>query len=339
MIDVVRFDHVSMAVPELDPQIELLEALFGFRYAGRFEEAGLVGANLDVPGRSGVSWEVIAPDGPDSYLHRFLDGPQGAGIHHLTIQVRDFAQATAAMRAEGIEPWGGRSEGGDGDEALPPEGGAAEGVSEAETAWRDGGPEASPSTGAPVGAPAREVAYIHPRRGGHGFLFQLYAGEPWRVPEPFDDDREHTLGIIAINHLAHAYPDRMELADWYVRLFGMTLVHAPPESVVPPASGFRTAVVEASTGQLRIEVIVPAGPDSFIQRFLDRRGPSIHHVTFEVADWDRAVAACEHHGVSTFGEREGETRGVTWREAFVHPRDTGGVLVQFFWQAEPGVWI
>jgi 4-hydroxyphenylpyruvate dioxygenase-like putative hemolysin len=84
---------------------------------------------------------------------------------------------------------------------------------------------------------------------------------------------------------------------------------------------------------------VPAGQDSFVARFLERRGPSIHHVTFEVADWERAVAACARHDVTLFGERTGETRGVTWREAFIHPRDTGGLLVQFFWQAEPGVWI
>jgi methylmalonyl-CoA/ethylmalonyl-CoA epimerase len=51
------------------------------------------------------------------------------------------------------------------------------------------------------------------------------------------------------------------------------------------------------------------------------------------------VAALAHHGVRTFGERSSETNGVPWREAFIHPKATGGVLLQFFWQAEPGVWI
>jgi len=325
VIDVVRFDHVSMVVPEIDPQVELLESLFGFRYAGRFEEGGLIGANLDVPGHSGMSWEVIAPDGPDSYLRRFLDGPQGTGIHHLALQVRDIQQARAALRAEGVEPWGA------GDDLAATTG----------TAGDEPAGDAVPldAHGARESGRVRDVAYIHPRRGGHGLLFQLYAGQPWHVPEPFADDRADTLGIIAINHLAHASSDRMELARWYAQIFGMSLVYLQADSVVPPASGFRTAVVEASTGQLRIEVIAPAGPDSFVAGFLERRGPSIHHVTFEVEDWERAVAACAHHGVALFGERDGETRGVPWREAFIHPRDTGGMLVQFFWQAEPGVWI
>ena len=98
-------------------------------------------------------------------------------------------------------------------------------------------------------------------------------------------------------------------------------------------------MLETPTRQLRFEVIAPAASDCFVQRFLDRRGPAIHHVTFEVGDWDRAVAACAYHGVAIFGERSGETSGVPWREAFIHPRYTGGMLAQFFWEAEPGVWV
>ncbi|MCH7961183.1 MAG: VOC family protein, partial [Planctomycetes bacterium] len=93
------------------------------------------------------------------------------------------------------------------------------------------------------------------------------------------------------------------------------------------------------TRQMRWELIEPQGEDSFVARFIEARGPSIHHVTFEVGDWKRAIAACAHHGVPIFGAREGETDGGTWREAFIHPRHTGGFLAQFFWQERPGLWI
>jgi 4-hydroxyphenylpyruvate dioxygenase-like putative hemolysin len=296
VIDVVRFDHISIAVPEMDPQIELLERLFGFRFSEKFEsDEGFFGANLDVPGRSGLGWEVIAPNGPDSYLHRFLKRP-GAGLHHVTIQVRSADQAVEALRAEGVEPWGLRQ-----DDDEP-----------------------------------REVLYIHPRSGGHGFLFQLYEGEPWHDGVSFEDMGDHTLGIVAVNHLSHAHPSRGDLGDWYERVFGMETVH---ESPAGEGAGFVTRVLETPTRQLRFEILEPAGAGSFVQRFLDQRGPSMHHVTFEVGDWARAIAACEHHGVPVFGVRHGETRGVKWSEAFIHPRHTGGMLVQFFWQAEPGVWI
>ena len=65
----------------------------------------------------------------------------------------------------------------------------------------------------------------------------------------------------------------------------------------------------------------------------------MHHLAVEVGDWDRAINACLQHEIPIFGDRASETDGVPWREAFIHPRHTGGILLQFFWQAEPGVWI
>ena len=299
MIEIVRFDHVSQAVPELAQQVDFLERLFGFRLGERFEsEDGYVGVHLAMPGASDVGWELIAPSGVASPLHRFLDGPTGPGLHHVTIRVRDTAQAAAALRVEGAQPW----------------------------------------AGGPV-EPGEEpdVIYIHPRGGGHGFLFQLYAGEPWHTAPAVDDLEEHTLGIKALNHLSHAYSSCDELGDWYERLFGMGTIHRGIGDGTE--SSFRTRVLEHPTKQIRFEVIQPASASSFVQRFLERRGPSMHHVTFEVHDWDRAVGACEFHDIPIFGERSGTTDGIPWREAFIHPRHTGGVLVQFFWQAEEGAWV
>lgn len=297
MIDIVRFDHISIAVAEMDPQIELLERLFGFRFAGKYEnDEGFFGANLDIPGTSKLGWEVISPNGPNSYLHRFLERA-GAGLHHITLEVRSIEQATEAMREIGAEPWGVAME------------------------------EDEP----------RGVAYVHPRSGGQGFLYQMYAGEPWHTTEPFVDERSDTLGIIAVNHVAHAHPSRTELGDWYERLFGLETVFESPGD--GHETGFLTRVLETPTRQLRFEVVQPAGEASFVQKFLDRRGPGMHHVTFEVGDWSRALAACASHGVPVFGVREGEREGARWTEAFIHPRHTGGMLVQFFWQERPGIWI
>ena len=53
----------------------------------------------------------------------------------------------------------------------------------------------------------------------------------------------------------------------------------------------------------------------------------------------RALAACRHHGVHPFGEDEGTVDGARYREAFLHPRDTGGMLVQFVWEERRGSWL
>jgi methylmalonyl-CoA/ethylmalonyl-CoA epimerase len=305
LVQIARIDHISIAVPELQPEVALLETLFGFRRSGEWADdasGGYRGVSLDVPGNSDIAWEVLAPSGEDSYIQRFLDGPNGPGFHHIAMEVADVGATIADLRALGVEPWPAVAAGADG--AAPSE------------------------------------TYIHPKQGGNGFLFQFFGAEAShdgaareRRPAP---DFDGSLGIIAVNHLSHAHGAADELARWYEGVLGMEQFH---RSGGGEYADFSTRVLETSTRQMRWELIEPAGDDSFIERFIAARGPSIHHVTFEVGDWDRAVAACERHGVPTFGGRTGETDGVEWREAFIHPRHTGGFLAQFFWQASPGVWV
>ena len=300
VLDILQFDHISMAVPALEPQIEFLTKVLGFRFDNQHDsDEGYVGADLVVPGRSAMGWEVLMPNGPDSYLHRFINGASGPGLHHVALQVRSAHQAAEAIREAGVEPWGYR---------------------ERDEVESGGG-----------------VIYLHPRSGGHGFLYQIYSGDPWNEYPAFEDDGEHTLGITAVNHLSHAHPSRTELGDYYEQLFGMKTIYTSPGNGAD--TGFNTRVLETNTGQLRFEIIEPASPDSFVQKFLDARGPSMHHVTFEVGDWERAVSACAHHNIPLFGERTGETDGAAWKEAFIHPKHTGGMLVQFFWEETPGIWI
>ena len=299
MLEITRIESVGTAVPTLEPQLELLERLFGFR-AGETrldEESSALRVQLSVPGSSDIDWEVAAPSGDESYLTSFIEGPAGPGIHHVLLQVRDLPEAVDELRRLAIEPWSND--------------------------WAD--PEQ------PL-----EECFIHPRRGGHGLLFRLRGpnGRGERPPPP--EDREGTLGIIAINHLSHAHSDRDELAYWYARVFGMESFHRSPED---PERQFVTDVLETPTRQMRWEVLQPFGHRSFVQRFLDRRGPGLHHVAFEVGDWQRALAACESYGVETFGGRDGVTDGARWSETFIHPRRAGGMLVQIFWQERPGIWV
>jgi methylmalonyl-CoA/ethylmalonyl-CoA epimerase len=299
VLNIERIDRIGMAVADLEPQLALLEGLFGFGPGPRVldEEARVERVRMAVPGDSDIDWEVAAPLDEDSYLQSFITGPAGPGLHHVLLHVADLQVAVDELRALAIEPWSEQ--------------------------WE------TPET------PVDEV-FIHPRRGGHGFLFRIcVAGEDGPRPQP-PPPREGTLGIIAINHLSHAHANRDELAHWYGRVFGMRSFH---RSIEDPAQQFLTDVMETPTGQMRWEVIQPFGQDSFVAGFLERRGPAIHHVTFEVADWDAAVAACASYGIRPFGQRDGVTDGARWTEAFIHPRQTGGVLAQFFWQERPGIWV
>lgn len=177
--------------------------------------------------------------------------------------------------------------------------------------------------------------FVHPRHGGHGFQFRFRAAAAADSVPPRPMPREGALGIVAVNHLSHAHSDRGVLSDWYARALGMESAYRSDD----PSREFETEVMETPTRQMRWEVIQPLGDHSFIADYIRRRGHAIHHVTFEVGDWSVALDACERHGVAPFGERSGVTDGARWSEAFLHPRQTGGMLVQFFWEERAGIWV
>ena len=78
-----------------------------------------------------------------------------------------------------------------------------------------------------------------------------------------------------------------------------------------------------------LEVLEPAGENGFLHRFLAQRGPGIHHVTFTVPDLDDACAGARAAGYSIVGYDDSDPQ---WKEAFLHPRQAQGIVVQF---AEP----
>jgi len=79
-----------------------------------------------------------------------------------------------------------------------------------------------------------------------------------------------------------------------------------------------------------IEIIEPRGPSGFLHRFLAERGPGIHHVTFKVPSLDDVCARAEAAGYGIVGRDDSDAE---WKEAFLHPKQALGIVVQF---AQPG---
>ncbi len=87
-------------------------------------------------------------------------------------------------------------------------------------------------------------------------------------------------------------------------------------------NGFRWVQYRVPGGKL--EFIAPTRPDSFLAKFLAKRGSGLHHLTFKVTDLDRAVIQAEAAGYEIIDRHEARN----WREAFLHPRSAHGVLIQ-----------
>jgi methylmalonyl-CoA epimerase len=75
---------------------------------------------------------------------------------------------------------------------------------------------------------------------------------------------------------------------------------------------------------VRFELIRPDDENSHLQRFLETRGPGLHHICLQVENLEDAIAQVRGAGGDIVGAPFDDSRG---RHAFVHPKSTGGVLI------------
>jgi methylmalonyl-CoA/ethylmalonyl-CoA epimerase len=88
----------------------------------------------------------------------------------------------------------------------------------------------------------------------------------------------------------------------------------------------KTEAVLLPIGDTSLELIAPRGNDG-LEKFLEKRGPGLHHIAVEVEGIEDALATLKALGVPLIDEtpRKG-ARG--HKVAFLHPKATGGVLVE-----------
>ena len=85
-------------------------------------------------------------------------------------------------------------------------------------------------------------------------------------------------------------------------------------------------------GESRIELLEPTAPDSPVAKFLEKNGPGIHHLAYEVDDLEQRLAGLKADGVRLVDETPRGGAHNT-RIAFLHPKASGGVLTEL---CEPG---
>ena len=78
-----------------------------------------------------------------------------------------------------------------------------------------------------------------------------------------------------------------------------------------------------------IELVQPTSDDSGIAKYLAKRGPGMHHVCLEVDDIDGMMQTLKAKGVSLINE-EARVAADGKKYAFIHPKSTGGVLVELY---------
>jgi methylmalonyl-CoA/ethylmalonyl-CoA epimerase len=132
-----------------------------------------------------------------------------------------------------------------------------------------------------------------------------------------------SLGIKRLDHVAMAVWRLEEYLPLLTELFGMKVVGRWRSE----EEKYAGVTLDVPGGNVQWEVVEPTSDDSFLTRFLKQRGPGLHHVTFQVEDVEKAAEILRRRGIEPFG---GVRTGSTWKELFIHPRDSGGLLIQLF---------
>jgi len=129
------------------------------------------------------------------------------------------------------------------------------------------------------------------------------------------------IGIVAKN-----IEDTMSL---FSNLFGFKI----SESLSFPEEGFRSTLI--SKGEVTIELIEPIGLNGIIQRFVQKQGWGLHHISIQVDDIELEVKSLKAKGVQMVSDELQVVKGTSNKSAFIHPRSTQGVLIELIQRSQP----
>jgi methylmalonyl-CoA/ethylmalonyl-CoA epimerase len=126
---------------------------------------------------------------------------------------------------------------------------------------------------------------------------------------------------VKIDHIGIAVKSLTEAIKVYEDAIGLK-VHAYDQV---DDQGVRVAML--NLGESRIELLEPTGPDSPIERFMNKRGEGIHHIAVTVENIEKALEHLKASGVRLI-DNEPRRGAHNTRIAFIHPSSTHGVLLE-----------
>ena len=127
--------------------------------------------------------------------------------------------------------------------------------------------------------------------------------------------------ITSINHIGIAVRDLETSKALYQKIFNVEHFH---EEVVEEQM---VAVASFTVGDVLLELTAPTSPESTIAKFLEKRGEGIHHLAFAADSVSDELARLNNEGISLINN-EPRNGAHDMLIAFLHPKSTGGVLME-----------
>jgi len=124
-----------------------------------------------------------------------------------------------------------------------------------------------------------------------------------------------------INHVAIAVKDLEEATLFYQNVLGINL------SGVEVVTAQKTKVGFLKIGESNIELVQPTEPDSPLTKFLETKGPGIHHLCLEVDEIEAEIKGLLEKG-ATMIDQKPRSGAHDSKVAFIHPKSSNGVLIE-----------
>ena len=129
------------------------------------------------------------------------------------------------------------------------------------------------------------------------------------------------MEILKIDHLGIAVNSIDEGKNFWSEVLGLVFEGAETVSEQKVTTAF------FPVGESEVELLESTAPDGPIAKYIEKKGTGIQHIAFRVADIEAALAELKEKGVRLIDETPRKGAGGA-KIAFLHPKATGGVLVE-----------
>lgn len=129
--------------------------------------------------------------------------------------------------------------------------------------------------------------------------------------------------LIRLDHVAVLVPDLTEALIFWQEKLGLELER------VETISSMEVKIAFLPLGESEIELVQPTSADSGLAKYLEKRGPGLHHICIEVENIQKKLSELKKKDVRLIDEAPivmDDGRQL----AFIHPKSTGGVLLELY---------
>jgi len=124
-----------------------------------------------------------------------------------------------------------------------------------------------------------------------------------------------------IEHIGIAVSNLQESIDYYEKVLGLSCY------AIEEIKDQKVKTAFFQVGDTKIELLESTDPEGPIGKFIEKKGPGIHHLAFAVADVNQALKDVEENGVRLI-DKQSRKGAEGLQIGFLHPKSTGGVLTE-----------